>query len=230
MKDSLLGAHLMALPSTSTCLGADWFETFSRSACLGWLCQTPCSYAGYLGVSTLHTFKINITLPSFIVDRFDHYRRPFHATHISRSCWVSSDTGHYRIEASLSSARLEGLPKVGPARLLAAMLGDLGVSTLRSIKTMTQFSSLFWASNQSCCPTWCSDTTLWVRPWRPLNFSSSIRSIESQLPIGRYSTSLRLARLQNRSAAKPICSFLDRWDNPPRKILYYLLKPIHFGH
>jgi hypothetical protein len=31
----------------------------------------------------------------------------------------------------------------GPTRFLAAMLGDLGVSTLRSIKTMTQFSSLF---------------------------------------------------------------------------------------
>jgi hypothetical protein len=28
------------------------------------------------------------------------------------------------------------------------MLGDLGVSTLRLIKTMTQFSSLFGASNQ----------------------------------------------------------------------------------
>jgi hypothetical protein len=42
----------------------------------------------------------------------------------------------------LRSARLQGLPEVGPARLLAAMLGDLGVSTLRSIKTMTQFSSL----------------------------------------------------------------------------------------
>jgi hypothetical protein len=38
------------------------FETFLRSACLGWLCQTPCSYAGYLDVSTLYTFKINITL------------------------------------------------------------------------------------------------------------------------------------------------------------------------
>jgi hypothetical protein len=47
------------------------------------------------------------------------------------------------IEASLRSARLQGLPEVGPARLLAAMLGDLGASALRSIKTMTQFSSLF---------------------------------------------------------------------------------------
>jgi hypothetical protein len=40
------------------------------------------------------------------------------------------------------SACLQRLPEVGPARLLAAMLRDLGVSTLRSIKTMTQFSSL----------------------------------------------------------------------------------------
>jgi hypothetical protein len=47
------------------------------------------------------------------------------------------------IEASSRSARLQGLPVVGPARLLAAMLGDLGVSTLRLIKTMTQFSSCF---------------------------------------------------------------------------------------
>jgi hypothetical protein len=36
----------------------------------------------------------------------------------------------------------QGLLEVDLARLLAAMLGDLGVSTLRFIKTMTQFSSL----------------------------------------------------------------------------------------
>jgi hypothetical protein len=69
-------------------------------------------------------------------------RRLLHATHLSRSCWVSSDTGHHRLEASLRSARIQCLPEVGPARLLVAMLGDLGISTLRSIKTMTQFSSL----------------------------------------------------------------------------------------
>jgi hypothetical protein len=39
-------------------------ETFLRSGCLEWLYQTPCNYAGYLGVSTLHTFKINIVLPA----------------------------------------------------------------------------------------------------------------------------------------------------------------------
>jgi hypothetical protein len=33
------------------------------------------------------------------------------------------------------------------------MLGDLGVSSLHSIKTMTQFSSLFGASNQPCWET-----------------------------------------------------------------------------
>jgi hypothetical protein len=43
----------------------------------------------------------------------------------------------------LRLARLQGLLEVGPASLLAARLGDLGVSTLRSIETMTQFSSLF---------------------------------------------------------------------------------------
>jgi hypothetical protein len=39
-------------------LGRFYLETFLRSACLGWLCQTPRSNAGYLGVSTLHTAKI----------------------------------------------------------------------------------------------------------------------------------------------------------------------------
>jgi hypothetical protein len=45
-------------------LGRYTLETFLRSACLEWLYQTPCSYAGYLGVSTLHTCKINIVLPA----------------------------------------------------------------------------------------------------------------------------------------------------------------------
>jgi hypothetical protein len=45
-------------------LGRSCFETFLRSACLEWLRQTLCSYARYLGVSTLHTFKINIVSPA----------------------------------------------------------------------------------------------------------------------------------------------------------------------
>jgi hypothetical protein len=43
----------------------------------------------------------------------------------------------------MRSVRLQGLLEVGRARLLVAMLGGLGVSTLHLIKTMTQFSSLF---------------------------------------------------------------------------------------
>jgi hypothetical protein len=38
-------------------LGRYTLETFLRSACLEWLYQTPCSHAGYLGVSTLHMFN-----------------------------------------------------------------------------------------------------------------------------------------------------------------------------
>jgi hypothetical protein len=49
---------------------------------------------------------------------------------------------HHRLKASSRSAHLQGLLEVGPARLLAAMLGGMGASTLHSIKTMTQFSSL----------------------------------------------------------------------------------------
>jgi hypothetical protein len=91
-------------------------------------------------------------ISSFVVDRprtsqlqLRHHRRLLHPTNacLSRSYWVSSDTGHHRLEASLRSARLQGLSEVGLARLLAAMIGDPGVSTLRSIKTMTSFSSLF---------------------------------------------------------------------------------------
>jgi hypothetical protein len=43
-------------------------ETFLRSACLKWLFETPCSHAGYLGVSILHTFKINRFLASSMTD------------------------------------------------------------------------------------------------------------------------------------------------------------------
>jgi hypothetical protein len=72
-------------------------------------------------------------------------------THLSRSCWVPSDTGHHQLEASSRSARLQGLLEVGPAWLLAAMLGDLGVSTLCSTKTMTWFSSCEHQTSHAAC-------------------------------------------------------------------------------
>jgi hypothetical protein len=100
-----------------------------------------CSYARYLDVSTLHTINIILPAPpSFVLTTTEDL---FTQHTFQRSPWVSSDTGHRWFETSSRSARLQGLLEVGPARLLAAMLGDLGVSSLRSIKTMTQFSSLF---------------------------------------------------------------------------------------
>jgi hypothetical protein len=54
------------------------------------------------------------------------------------------------------------------------MLGDLGVSTLRSIKIMTRFSSLFGASNQPCCLLQCSGL-LYECIFDALLFSSSYR-------------------------------------------------------
>jgi hypothetical protein len=184
MKSSLWGARLMALPSTFACLGAYVFETFLRSACLECLGQTPCSHAGYLGVSTLHTFKIN----DFIVDCFNHYRRLLHSTRLSRPCWVFSDTGHCCLRPLRDQHAYQGLLEVGPARLLAAMLGDLGVSTLCSIKTMTQFSSLSGASNQPCCLLQCSGTTLRVRLRCPLVFYVVPTCWETRFSTRRYST------------------------------------------
>jgi hypothetical protein len=87
----------------------------------------------------------------------------------------------------LSSARLQGLHEVGPARLLAIMLGDLGVSTLRSIKTMTQFSSPFGASNQPCCLLQCSGTTLRVHLRHPLVFFIVPTCWETCFSSRRYS-------------------------------------------
>jgi hypothetical protein len=100
MKASPWGAHLTALPSASGCLGAYVLETFLSSACLKWLRQTLCSYARYLGVSTLHTFKINGFLASSSTKprhrnlSYDPVNAFFILTHLSRPYWVSLDTGH----------------------------------------------------------------------------------------------------------------------------------------
>jgi hypothetical protein len=62
------GLHVGCVPNGPAkyfwMLGRYKIATFLRSACLGWLCQTHCSYAGYLDVSTPHMFKINIVLPA----------------------------------------------------------------------------------------------------------------------------------------------------------------------
>jgi hypothetical protein len=126
-----------------------------RSACLEWLCQTLCNYAGYLDVSTLHTFKINIFLASlstdpghrnFSFDVINHYRRPLHATHLSRSCWVSSDTGHHRLEAYLRLARLQGLLEVGPLNFSSSF------RSIGSLLPIGRHSTTLWFGKTSNRP------------------------------------------------------------------------------
>jgi hypothetical protein len=79
-------------------------------------------------------------------------------------------------------------PEVGPARLLAAMLGDLGVSTPCPVKTMTQLSSLCLASNQPCCLLQCSGTTLRVRLRRPLVLLVVLTCWKTYFSSRHYST------------------------------------------
>jgi hypothetical protein len=118
---------------------------------------------------------------------YNNHQRFLHQTYLSRPCRVSTDTGYCCFEASLRSARLQGLPEASPARLHVAMLGDLGVSSLRSIKIMTQFSSLFRASNQPCCLLQCSGTILRVRLRCPLVFLVVPTCWETFFSSRRYS-------------------------------------------
>jgi hypothetical protein len=96
-------------------LGHYKLETFLRSACLGWLCETPCSNARYLGVSTLHTFKINSFLALSSIDLRHHnfsydivddffMRCTFHDLAFILGYWISSDVANmasYAISSSL---------------------------------------------------------------------------------------------------------------------------------
>jgi hypothetical protein len=72
-------------------LGRSCFETFLRSACLEWLCHTLAAMQD-IWVS-LHSIYSRSTISShnFSYDVIDNL---LHTTHLSRFCWVSSDTGH----------------------------------------------------------------------------------------------------------------------------------------
>jgi hypothetical protein len=71
------------------------------------------------------------------------------------------------------------------------------------------FSSLlfFGSSYRPSCPPRCSDTTLWVHPWCPLNFFIIVSiywkpaSYRSSLDLSSFGKTI------NRSTAKLICSF-----------------------
>jgi hypothetical protein len=73
-------------------------------------------------------------------------------------------------------ARLQGLLEVDPARFLAAMLGYLGVSTCRMIKTMTQF---FFSFEHQTSHVVCFNARglLYECVFEALLFSSSYRPV-----------------------------------------------------
>jgi hypothetical protein len=169
MKASLWGCAPNGPAKCFWVLGRYTLETFLRSACLEWPYQTLAAMQD-IWVS-LHSIYSRSTLfrrlhhqpTTKIATSATTHRRSLHSTYPSRPCWVSSDIGHCYLRPLRGRHAYKSLTEVGPARLLATMLGDLGVSTLHSIKTMTQFSSLFGASSQPCCLLQCSGTTLRVR-------------------------------------------------------------------
>jgi hypothetical protein len=141
----------MALPSTSRCLGAtDLRPSRGRHASSG----SARLFVAMQGIRvSLHSIRSRSMLFRLLHRRSTTNIAP---TATTSSAISSFDTpfktllgilGYWALlfKASSRLACLQGLLEVFPARLLAAMLGDLGVSTLRLIKTMTQFSSLFWS-------------------------------------------------------------------------------------
>jgi hypothetical protein len=80
--------------------------------------------------------------------------------------------------------------------------------------TMTQFSSLFWASNQPCCLLQCSGTTLWVRLRRPLVFFVVPTCWETRFSSRSYSTYLLFLFFfgsSYRPSYPPRCSDTTLW-------------------
>jgi hypothetical protein len=130
----------------------------------------------YLDVSTLHTIKIDATptIPSSTISTT--------IEDISTRCAFQDSAGYPRILDVIDRGLFEvGTPtrplKVGPARLVAAMLGDLGVSTLRSIQDHDSvfFSFLEHQTSHAAC--FNARGLLYECVFNTLLFSSSYRLV-----------------------------------------------------
>jgi hypothetical protein len=149
-----------------------------------------CSSARYLGVSTLHIFKIDVVSLGSSSTDYQHCNFGYDPSTISSfDAPFKTLLGILRywallFEASSRSARLQGLHEVGPARFLAAMLRRSGCL----YTSFDQDHDFFGASNQPCCLLQCSGTTLRVRLRRPLVFLVVPTCWEICFSSRRYST------------------------------------------
>jgi hypothetical protein len=91
-----------------------------------------CNNARYLGVSTLHIFKIDVVSPASSSTDYQHCNFGYDPSTISsfdapfKTLLGILEYWALLFEASSRSACLQGLHEVGPARFLAAMLRRSG--------------------------------------------------------------------------------------------------------
>jgi hypothetical protein len=92
-----------------------------------------CPYTPFVRVQHLFTAP-SLTVLEIANSTIDYLFKGCAFTDLTRHPWM---LGKVILRAPLRLTRLQGLLEVGSARVLAAMLGGLGVSTLHSIKIMT---------------------------------------------------------------------------------------------
>jgi hypothetical protein len=100
-----------------------------------------------------------------------------------------------------------------------------------SIKTMTQFSSLFWASNHSCCLLQCLGTILRERLWHHLVFFVVSTCWETCFSSHHYSTSLFFSFFfgsSYRPSCLPRCSDTTLWVRPWRSLNFFVIVSIYW--
>jgi hypothetical protein len=102
MKASLWGARLMALPSTSGCLGAiDSRPSLGPHASGGPARLFAAMQDIWMSLHSIRS-RIDVISPASSSTGYGHRKFSYdvidnllHSTYLSRSYWVSSDTGHY---------------------------------------------------------------------------------------------------------------------------------------
>jgi hypothetical protein len=130
MKTSLWGARLTALPSIFGCLGAIGLRpSLGRHASSGSARLFATMQDIWMSLHSIRSRSTSLCQSSSPTTY--SCNAPFKNLLGILGYWA------LLFKASSRSAHAyKSLPEVGPARLLAAMLGDLGFSTLRSIKIM----------------------------------------------------------------------------------------------